>query len=65
MKEEKRDMSTIQPKGEQMRKAVRWVSEHMKEDAGREIGPLLQEASLRFNLSPKEEAFLREFYEAS
>lgn len=58
-------MSTIQPKGEQLRRAVKWVSENLKEDASREIGPLLQEASLRFNLSPKEEAFLKEFYEAS
>jgi len=58
-------VSTIHPKGEQLRRAVKWVSENRKEDASREIGPLLQEASLRFNLSPKEEAFLREFYEAS
>jgi len=65
LKEEDTDVATIQPKGEPVRKAVKWISEHLREDAGRQKGPLIREAALRFNLSPKEEEFLREFYEAS
>jgi hypothetical protein len=55
-------MSTIQPKGENVRNAVKWISENRLEDEGRPISVLIQKASLRFNLSPKEEDFLRAFY---
>ena len=56
-------MATIQPKGEKVRKAVKWISENLKEDEKRPIYRLIQDASLRFTLSPKEEDFLRSFYE--
>ena len=58
-------MSTIQPKGENVRNAVKWISENRLEDEGRPISVLIQKASLRFNLSPKEEDFLRSFYRGS
>ena len=56
-------METIQPKGEKLRQAVRWISDERVEDENRKITILIQEASLRFNLSPKEEEFLRSFYQ--
>ncbi len=56
-------MVTIQPKGEKVRQAVKWISENLKEDEKRPIYRLIQDASLRFTLSPKEEDFLRSFYE--
>ncbi len=56
-------MATIQPKGEKMRQAVKWISENLKEDEKRPVYRLIQDASLRFTLSPKEEDFLRSFYE--
>ena len=56
-------MATIQPKGEKMRQAVKWISKNLKEDEKRPIYRLIQDASLRFTLSPKEEDFLRSFYE--
>jgi hypothetical protein len=56
-------MATIQPKGEKVRQAVKWISENLKEDEKRPIYRLIQDASLRFTLSPKEEDFLRSFYE--
>jgi len=56
-------MATIQPKGEKLRQAVRWISERLKEDEKKTVSSLIEEASARFNLSPKEEAFLKEFYE--
>jgi hypothetical protein len=56
-------MATIQPKGEKVRQAVRWISENLQEDEKRPIYRLIQDASLRFTLSPKEEDFLRSFYE--
>ncbi|MCG2777929.1 MAG: hypothetical protein L6406_19850 [Desulfobacterales bacterium] len=56
-------MAPIQPKGEKVRQAVKWISENLKEDEKRPIYRLIQDASLRFTLSPKEEDFLRSFYE--
>jgi hypothetical protein len=55
-------MSTIMPKGENLRQAVQWISEGRKEDACKSIDILIEKAALKFNLSPKEEDFLRSFY---
>ena len=55
-------MATIQPKGEKIRKAVQWISAERLEDEGKSSFVLIQEAALRFNLSPKEEEFLISFY---
>lgn len=57
-------MATIQPKGEKVRQAVRWISEIRQEDASRSIPLLIQQAAARFNLSPQDEEFLRAFYAA-
>ena len=56
-------MATIQAKGENVRKAVKWISEMRKEDESRAMESLIEKASLQFNLSPKEEDFLRSFYQ--
>ncbi len=58
-------MATIQPKGEKVRQAVKWISEKIKEEQGHGIGAMITDASAQFNLSPKEEEFLRDFYEKS
>lgn len=56
------DMATIQPKGEPLRQAVKWISAQRQQDEGKALTSLIQEAALRFNLSPKDEEFLRGFY---
>jgi hypothetical protein len=55
-------MATIQPKGEKVRQAVKWISESRLEDETQPMAQLIQEAAGRFNLSPKDEEFLRSFY---
>ncbi|MBW1861788.1 MAG: hypothetical protein JRJ02_05375 [Deltaproteobacteria bacterium] len=55
-------MATIQPKGENIRQAVKWISAERLEDENRPGSLLVQEASLKFNLSPKEEEYLISFY---
>ena len=55
-------MATIQPKGEKVRNAVKWISIKLKEDEKRKIAVLIQEAAMKFNLSPKEEEFIENFY---
>lgn len=56
-------MATIQLKGEDVRQAVKWISDELKEDGGKSITILIQQASRRFNLSPRDEESLRAFYE--
>ena len=55
-------MATIQPKGENLRQALKWISENRKEKECKSIPLLIQEAAGRFNLSPKDEEFLASFY---
>ena len=56
-------MATIQPKGEKIRQAVKWISSEKTDDEGKSILVLIEEAAFRFNLTPKDEAFLRSFYQ--
>lgn len=42
---------------ESLRKALSWLLEHKKID-----GPLIAEASQHFDLSPLDEAFLRQYF---
>ena len=55
-------MADVLPKGHKVRKAIRWISDERINDGNREIERLIGEASSRFNLSPREEEFLRDFY---
>ena len=56
-------MPTIQPKGEKVRQAVKWISENLQEDENKAVSKLIEEAGAQFNLSPKDEEFLRSFYQ--
>ena len=51
-------MTTIQPEGEQLRRAVIWISEEKIDNPGKSSLKLVSEAGIRFNLSPKEEEYL-------
>ena len=55
-------MSEIMPDGEDLRKAVRWVSEQRDQEQGPGLPELLEAASLKFDLSPKDAAFLLNFF---
>lgn len=51
-------MTTIQPEGENLRKAVRWISEEQKADTAKTRQKLIEEACLTFNLTPMEAEYL-------
>ena len=55
-------MSQIIPEGEDVRKAVKWISNECKENKEIKISLLICDAAARYNLSPKDEEFLRAFY---
>jgi len=52
----------ILPDGESVRKAVKWISESLKENSGTSISTLIEQASLKFDLTPKDADFLIAFY---
>ncbi len=54
-------MTTIMPQGELTRKAVAWICEE-QEGADKSLNALIEEAAVRFNLSPKDVECLQRFY---
>ena len=55
-------MSTILPRGESLRRAVRFVSERLQEGDPPPLTALVNEATLRFDLKPNEGEYLIPFY---
>ncbi len=51
-------MATIQPKGEDLRKAVEWISEAQHDGTDKPLGRLIDEACAKFSLSPRDAEFL-------
>ncbi len=49
---------TLQPEGESLRRAVKWLSEERVTNPDINYRKLIEDACLRFNLNPKEEAYL-------
>lgn len=55
-------MSGLLPEGEDLRRAIKWISANLQENPDQKIGKLVQEATFKFDLSPKDADFLLEFY---
>jgi len=55
-------MTGVGPEGENVRKAVQWISDKRQYEEGGPLATLIEEASGRFNLSPKDEEFLFRFF---
>ena len=49
---------TIEPQGEELRKAVKWISEERLDNPDKKVRQLIEAACLKFNLSPKDAEFL-------
>ena len=52
---------SILPEGEQLRRAVKWISDERTEKPGTSLSKLVGEASLKFDLPPKDAEFLLHF----
>jgi len=48
----------IEPQGEELRKAVKWISEERLDNPNKKTRQLIEAACLKFNLSPKDAEFL-------
>ncbi|MEW6571130.1 MAG: hypothetical protein AB1390_08145 [Nitrospirota bacterium] len=52
----------IQPEGEDLRKAVRWISDELQSGTGVKLSKLIEEACIKFDLSPADSEFLFHFF---
>lgn len=55
-------MEGLLPEGEDLRRAVKWISATLQENPDRPVQPVVQEAILKFDLSPKDADFLTGFF---
>jgi hypothetical protein len=55
-------MPTVMPQGENIRKAVKWISEQLEGDPHQARMPLIEQAVFRYDLSPVEAEFLINFF---
>lgn len=55
-------MHDLLPEGEDLRRAVQWISSHLVEDPDCPIMPLVNEATFKFDLSPMDAEFLIGMY---
>lgn len=51
-------MSTLQPSGESLKKAVQWISDQRNQNPDVNLTQLVDDAGFRFDLSPKDCQFL-------
>ena len=59
---ERKSRMSILPEGEELRKAVTWISEERQTDPEASLAKLVQSACMRFDLSPKDAEFLMRFF---
>jgi hypothetical protein len=55
-------MTTIMPTNQQLKQAVKWISEQLKDNESKSAISLVNEAILRFDLDPKQSEYLLNFY---
>jgi len=55
-------MSHLLPEGEELHRAIKWISDNLQDNAQQPLQPLVQQAIFKFNLSPKDAEFLIDFY---
>ena len=55
-------MTTVQPAGEELRKAVKWISEARQDEPGKKLSKLIEEACMRFDLTPIDAEWLQKTF---
>jgi hypothetical protein len=56
-------MHELLPEGEEIRRAIKWVSMHLQENPAQPVQLLVHKAVFTFDLSPKDAEFLIRFYQ--
>ncbi len=58
-------MSDAMPKGDNSRRAVKWISANLEENSGQDKWKLIEEAITKFDLNPMESELLMQFYRSN
>jgi hypothetical protein len=53
---------SIQPEGEELRKATKWISDKLRYEANVSLAEAIEKACVEFDLSPKDAEFLMRFF---
>jgi hypothetical protein len=53
---------SVLPEGEQLRRAVKWISDQRVENPAISLSKLVADACLKFDLPPKDAEFLSNFF---
>ena len=53
---------TIEPEGEDLRKATRWISDERLSNPATSLADLIEQACVKFDLPPKDAEFLMRFF---
>ncbi len=55
-------MHELLPEGEELQRAVKWISGNLQENPDQPVQPLVREAIFKYDLSPRDAEFLIGFY---
>jgi hypothetical protein len=55
-------MNDLLPEGEDLRRAIKWISGNLQENPDQRVQSLVQEAIFKFDISPRDAEFLIGFY---
>ena len=55
-------MAALMPEGEEIQKAIKWVSENLEEKREQSLQKLIEKAVFKFDLSPVDAEFLASFF---
>lgn len=55
-------MRELMPEGQDFRQAVKWVSEKLQENPEKKVQHFVNDATLKFNLTPKDAELLIDFF---
>jgi hypothetical protein len=55
-------MANIMPEGENIKKAIKWISSNLEEKDYQPLPILIEKAVFKFDLSPKDADFLTGFF---
>jgi hypothetical protein len=58
-------MTYPMPEGENLRRAVRWISQGLQEEPEKKLLHLVDQAVFRFDLTPKDAEYLINFFKPS
>jgi len=59
---EEEQLMSILPEGEQLRRAIKWISDMRSENPRAELPKLIGEACIKFDLTPKDSEVLVHFF---